>query len=347
MVSSKRKFVILLLIILVAAGVGIVVILSAGKEKTDDAQLEADIASISPRVPGYVKTLNVVDNQVVKAGDVILEIDPTDYQLAFDRANASLDAAKARAAGSVQSFESTRVSAPSGQLAAEAQVKQAQATYDNAAKALKRVQSLSELARSKQQLDDAIAENQRTLEALNDAKARLATAQTAPQTIAVAQSVTDENAALVKQAEAEVAQAKKNLDDTKIIAPFDGRITSRGVVVGNYIQAGQNLMSLVGNKFWVVANFKETQLNDMKAGQSVDIEVDAYPDLKLTGKVDSIQSGTGARFSAFPPQNATGNFVKIVQRVPVKITIDDTQDAHNVVLGSGLSVVPTVHTAAK
>ena len=134
--------------------------------------------------------------------------------------------------------------------------------------------------------------------------------------------------------------------DTKIVAPFDGRITSRGVVAGNYVQPGQNLLSLVGNTFWVIANFKETQLTDMKAGQSVDIEVDAYPDLKLTGKVDSVQSGTGARFSAFPPQNATGNFVKIVQRVPVKITLD-TPTLTDVVLGSGLSVVPTVHTGAK
>ncbi len=346
MVSSKRKLVIVILLLLVAAGSGAAVMLSAGKEKTDDAQLEADIATISPRVAGYVKTLNIVDNQVVKAGDVILEIDPTDYQLALDKANASLDAAKARVAGSVQNYESTRVSAPSGQLAAEAQVKQAEATYNNAVKALKRVRSLSELARSKQQLDDAIAEEENTLAVLNDAKARLSTAQTAPQTIAAAQSATDENSALVKQAESDVAQAVKNLADTKIIAPFDGRITSRGVVAGNYIQAGQNLLSLVGNHFWVIANFKETQLTDMKAGQVVDIEVDAYPDLKLTGKVDSIQSGTGARFSAFPPQNATGNFVKIVQRVPVKITID-TQAPDDVVLGSGLSVVPTVHTGQK
>lgn len=346
MVSSKRKFVILIFLVLVGAGVGLGVVLSAGKEKTDDAQLEADISTISPRVSGYVRVLNVADNQSVKAGDVILEIDPTDYQLALDRANAALDAAKARVAGAVQSYESTRVSAPSGELAAAAQVKQAEATYANAAKALKRVRSLSDLARSKQQLDDAIAEEQRTLEALNDAKARLSTAQTAPQTIAVAQSATDENTALVKQAEADVAQAAKNLADTKIIAPFDGRITSRGVVAGNYVQAGQNLLSLVGNKFWVIANFKETQLSDMKAGQTVDIEVDAYPDLKLTGKVDSIQSGTGARFSAFPPQNATGNFVKIVQRVPVKITLDNPS-VPDVILGSGLSVVPTVHTGTK
>lgn len=343
MVSSKRKLVIFIILAMVAAGVGAGVVLSAGHEKTDDAQLEADIASISPRVAGYIKTLNVEDNQVVKAGDVILEIDPTDYQLALDKANAALDAAKARVAGSVQNYESTRVSAPSGQLAAEAQVKQAQASYDNAVKALKRIKSLSDLARSKQQLDDAIAEEQRMLEALNDAKARLATAQTAPQTIALAQSATDENSALVKQAEADVAIAAKNLADTKIIAPFDGRITSRGVVAGNYVQAGQNLMSLVGKTFWVVANFKETQLTDMKAGQPVDIEVDAYPHLKLTGKVDSVQSGTGARFSAFPPQNASGNFVKIVQRVPVKITID-TAISEDVVLGSGMSVVPTVQT---
>lgn len=346
MVSAKRKFLILLFLGgVVAASIGGYV-LSMGHEKTDDATLDADVATISPRVAGYVKALNVTDNQLVKAGDTILEIDPSDYQFALDKARAALDAAKARAAGSVQNYESTRVSAPSGQIAAEAQVKQAQAAWENAAKALKRIRSLSDMARSKQQLDDAIAEDRRTSEALNDAKARLATAQTAPQTIAVAQSVTDENTALVKQAEADVAIAEKNLADTKIIAPFDGRVTSRGVVVGNYVQAGQNLMSLVGNAFWVTANFKETQLAHMKRGQSVDIEVDAFPDLALTGKVDSVQSGTGAWFSAFPPQNATGNFVKIVQRVPVKIMIDSPIPP-DLALGAGMSVVPTVHTGTK
>lgn len=343
MVSGKRKLVIGAFLAGLVAVVSVTTILSAGKETTDNAVLEADVAAISPRVSGYVQKVYVQDNQLVKAGDVILEIDPKDYLLAVESAQAALDAAKAKAAGSVQNFESTRVSAPSGQLAAEAQVKQAEAAWENASKTLKRVQSLSDLARSKQQLDDAITAERNALETLNDAKARLETAKTAPQTIAAAQSVTDENAALVKQAEAALAQAQKNLEDTKVIAPFDGRITSRGVVMGNFVQAGQNLMSLVGKIFWVIANFKETQLTDMKSGQSVDIEVDAYPSLKLEGKVDSIMSGTGSRFSAFPPQNATGNFVKIVQRVPVKITLNSAVP-EDVVLGAGMSVVPTVHT---
>jgi membrane fusion protein (multidrug efflux system) len=343
MVSAKRKLVILLFIGVVIGVVGLAMYMSAGKEDTDDAVLSADVATISPRVSGYVTSLKVVDNQLVKAGDVLLEIDPTDYQIALDKALASLDAAKAKVSGSVQNFESTKVSAPSGLIGAEAQVKQAQATWENSVKTLKRIQTLSEIASSKQQLDDAIADEKRALEALNDAKSKLVTAQTAPQTIAAAQSEADENSALVMEAEAEVAQAKKNLADTKVLAPFDGRVTSRGVVVGNYIQAGQNLLSVVGKTFWVTANFKETQLTDMRAGQKVDVRVDAYPDLHLSGKVDSIQSGTGSAFSAFPPQNATGNFVKIVQRVPVKITLDNPGD-DTVIFGVGMSVVPVVYT---
>ena len=138
-------------------------------------------------------------------------------------------------------------------------------------------------------------------------------------------------------------QAETDLANTKIIAPIDGRITKRSVEIGNYVQAGQQLGSQAGTELWVVANFKETQLERMRPGQTVDVRIDAFPNVKLRGKVDSFQAGTGSRFSLFPAENATGNFVKIVQRVPVKIVFDNPPD-DTLHLGPGMSVVPTVYT---
>jgi len=175
------------------------------------------------------------------------------------------------------------------------------------------------------------------------AAAQTARAQTAPDAIAAAKANTEELVAQGKQAQADLAQAEKDLADTKILAPMDGIITNRGVERGDYVMPGQQLGSLVGNDIWVVANFKENQLKNMKPGQDVDMHVDAYPDLKLKGKIDSFQDGTGARFSAFPPENATGNFVKIVQRVPVKIVFTERPD-EKYVIGPGMSVEPTVDT---
>jgi membrane fusion protein (multidrug efflux system) len=327
----------------IVAAVAVYIVLHLGEVSTDDAAFNATVVTISPQVAGIVKTLNVTDNQIVKAGDTLLEIDPVDYQIALDRAQAVLAAAQATLEASSQNLESTRITAPANPEAAQAAVDAAQADWDNAVKNLKRQRSLSDAARSRAQLEDAVAAEKRTRAALNDAKIKLAAAQVVPQTVASAAATTDQLAAIVKQAEAGVAQAKQNLTYTKITAPIAGRISNRNVERGDYLQPGQQLISLVGNDVWVTANFKETQLKKMRVGQPVDIEVDAYPDLELHGKIDSFQTGAGAVFSAFPPQNATGNFVKIVQRVPVKITIDDVIDS-KYVIGPGMSVEPTVHT---
>lgn len=313
------------------------------EESTDDAAIDGHTVTLSPKVAGYVKLLNIDDNQQVKAGDVLLEIDTGDYITRRDHARAALDAAKAAAQAAQSNAETTDVSAPSNLEVAQAQVNAAQANLDKAVEDLKRMQRLSREARSQEQLDQAIANEKSMRSNLENALARLRSAQTAPQAIAQAQADSEKLAAQVKQAEADLAQAEIDLGNTKIIAPIDGRITRRNVERGNYVQPGQNLASLVGNDLWVVANFKETQLRHMHAGQTVKISVDAYPDADLTGKVDSIQSGTGAFFSAFPPENATGNFVKIVQRVPVKIVFDHTPDAA-LALGPGLSVIPVVDT---
>ncbi len=339
----SKKLRVAAVVLLVLLGIGGYQYIHRGEVHTDDAAIEASVITISPKIGGYIKTLAVTDNQLVKAGDLLLEIDSADYQIALDRATATLDGVKARLNGSSESLETTKISAPSNLEAAKAQVEVAQANWENANITMKRLKSLSDLARSRQQLDDAIAAERGAYSTLSDAKAKLRSAETAPKTVAVAQSNMDELSATVKQAEADVAQAQKNLDDTKIYALVDGRVTNRGIERGDYIQPGQQLFSLVGNDYWVVANFKEIQLTHMHIGQRVNIHVDAFPDLPLTGKVESIQAGTGSRFSAFPAQNATGNFVKIVQRVPVKVTLDKPVGP-DIPLGPGMSVVPTVFT---
>lgn len=314
-----------------------------GQESTDDATLEAHIITLAPKVPGYIKTLSVEDNQEVKAGDTLMEIDTRDYEIKRDRAQANLDAANAAYNSSSRNLETTRVSAPSTLSAAEAQVSAAEANYTRAANELKRMEHLNDEARSRQQLDEAVAAEKTAKSNLEDTKARLRSAQTAPKTIAAAESNEAQLAAQVKQAAADLALAEKDLADTKITAPQDGRVTRKAIEQGDYVQAGQSLGYVVGKDIWVIANFKETQLEHMKPGQKVDVDVDAFPDAHLVGKIGSIQSGTGVRFSAFPPENATGNFVKIVQRVPVKILLDNAPDA-TLPLGPGMSVTPTVYT---
>lgn len=340
--AISRIFVIL--IILGALGAGaFYAYIHRDEESTDDAAINGTVITVSPKIAGYVKTLNIDDNQQVKAGDVLLEIDPTDYMIRCDRARAALEAAKAAAEGAQNNSETTDISAPSNLDAAEAQVAAAQANWDKANSDLNRMQRLSNEARSQEQLEQAIAAEKSAKSNLENAEAKLRSAETAPKAMAQAKAGSDQLTAEVKQAEADLAQAENDLANTKIIAPIDGRISKRGVSRGNYVQPGQALASLVGTDLWIVADFKETQLKHMRSGQFVAIKLDAYPDMTFIGKVDSIQSGTGAFFSAFPPENATGNFVKIVQRVPVKITFDKPLDPA-LAIGPGMSVVPTVYT---
>ncbi|MDR3424272.1 MAG: HlyD family secretion protein [Alphaproteobacteria bacterium] len=341
-----KKFILFAVVLGIIAACGGYLYINRFEESTDDAQINGDIVTLAPQVSGYVSALTIDDNQRVKTGDVLLEIDPADYIARRDHAQAALDAAKAAAEAAQNNADTTNVSAPSNLVAAQAQVDAAQANWERATSDLKRMQKLGRDARSQTQLDQAIDAEKTAHSNLDAANARLRSAQTAPKTIAQAQANSDSLAAQVKEAEATLAQAENDLAHTKIVAPIDGRITGRSVELGNYVQPGQALATLVGNDMWVVANFKETQLTRMRKGQPVTLSLDAYPDLKLTGKVDSIQSGTGSYFSAFPPENATGNFVKIVQRVPVKITFDHAPDA-TLALGPGMSVVPTVDTAEK
>jgi membrane fusion protein (multidrug efflux system) len=336
----SRILIVLIVVVALIAG-AVYIFIHRNEETTDDAAIAGNTMTISPQIAGTVLARHIDDNQQVKTGDVLLEIDPATYLARRDKARAALDAALAAAEGAKNSAESTDVSAPSNLAAAQAQVDAAQANWTKAQNDLQRLQKISAEARSQQELDAAIASEKSAHSNFDDATAKLHSAQTAPKTIAEAVANTEQLIAQAAAAQADLAQAEIDLADTKIVAPVDGHITKRSFEVGDYVQPGQLLGSIVSNDLWVVANFKETQLRYMRIGQPVTIQIDAYPGQKLKGKVDSIQSGTGAFFSAFPPENATGNFVKIVQRVPVKITFEEAPDAA-LALGPGMSVDPIV-----
>lgn len=303
-------------------------------ESTDDAFIEAHVTPVAPQVAGRVAKLLVHDNELVKQGDVLLQIDPRDFQDWLDEERGNLAAAQSRleqARAQVNVDQAKVAQEKANVTAAVAEASRAQADY-------KRYQAVGDYAVSASQLDLAATQSRsadaqvvaaRNRELAAEAQANLdqASIQTA--------------AAEVQKSQATVRQAELNLSYTEVKAPESGYVTHRSVEAGSYVQIGQSLLAIVPAHVWVVANFKETQLTHMRPGQPVDISVDAYPQLKFKGHVDSIQSGTGPRFSLLPPENASGNYVKVVQRVPVKIVLDGLPNDH-VVLGPGMSVVPEV-----
>ena len=311
---------------------------------TDDASIDGHTVVMSPKISGYVKKIYVKDNQVVKAGDVIMEIDPKDYELQVENARAALAAAQAAMAAGESRAGQTAVTAPAGAASAREKERAAQAVWEKSSADLGRMEELIRGgACSQQEYDQAVAAERSARASLDQTKDDVTSANAAPYEVANAQSTADQLTAQVKQAEAALAQAEMNLSYTKITAPMDGRITKRSVDTGSYVAAGTQLCSLVGFDLWVTANYKESELKGMKPGDPADISVDAYPGLKLRGRVDSFQAGTGSYFSLFPAENATGNFVKTVQRVPVKITFERLSQEDAELLGPGLSVVPTVY----
>ncbi|HJY29210.1 MAG TPA: HlyD family secretion protein [Pyrinomonadaceae bacterium] len=395
-------------------------------ESTDDAFIDGHIIQVSPKASGYVKKIYVNDNQQVKAGDLIAELDARDYEVKLQQAQAALDAglakeneaktnvsltratssatiqqARAAVRKSRTEVASSRAGAAGSQSRAnqaaaavttaqanlaqmQAQVVAAQAEATRAAADVSRYQALyAKDEVSKQQLDQAVATantaraeleaaHQRVAAAearvnearsaqsaatqtaqqaqtqiggaqagVNEALGRLAQANTAPQSVAVSEAQAATAGATTEQLRAQVAQAELELSYTKIYAPETGRVTRKSVEEGALVQVGQPLMAIVPGDVWVTANFKESQIGRMAPGQSVEISVDAYPDKTFKGHVDSIQAGTGARFSLIPPENATGNYVKVVQRVPVKIVFDEPPDPKHM-LAPGMSVVPEV-----
>jgi membrane fusion protein (multidrug efflux system) len=372
----------------------------SGRESTDDAQVDGHIVPIAARVGGTVAAVKVEDNQAVEAGAVLVEVDPRDYRVALQRAEA--DHADARAAlaaaeagipitttttaGQVSSAGANVERAATGTQAAawdveasrarlafaEARLREASANATRASRDLERLKPLVAKDEVSQQQYDAavaaadaatasvesaqaaiieatqavsVAESRRSqsANALTQAQADLRTARTAPEQVTVTRARAQSAAARVQQAKALLDQATLNLAYATIKAPAAGRVSKKSVEPGQVIQPGQPLLALVPlGDVWVTANFKETQLRNMRPGQRASVSVDAFG-RSYQGKVESIAAATGARFSLLPPENATGNYVKVVQRIPVKIVFDRGQDPEHL-LRPGMSVVPTVYT---
>jgi len=310
-------------------------------ESTDDAYTEGRAVTIAPRVGGYVTELAVNDNQLVHAGDLLLRIDARDYTVQRDQARAQLALARTQLRAAEIELDVTRIRAPAQLAQAEAQRASAQASQEQARADERRQRAVDPRATTQANIDTATATLRVRTAAVSQAEAEVQVASVTQQTIDLAEATVEQRRAAVTQAEAQLAAAELNLSYTEIRAPQDGRVTRRNVERGALLQPGTTVMNLVTPEVWIAANFKENQLARMRPNQPVDIRVDAFPDLRMHGHVDSVQMGSGARFSAFPSENATGNFVKIVRRVPVKIVIDNGVPPGQS-LPLGLSVVPTV-----
>jgi membrane fusion protein (multidrug efflux system) len=303
-------------------------------ESTDDAFVEGHVTAVASQVPGRVADLLVEDNQAVKKGDLLLQIDPRDYEAKLAQAHANLAAAQSQLNESKAQFAAA--AATEQEAIADLAAVQARAGY--AMTNLARLTAIGVSGVSQDQIDAAETQVRATSADVVVAYNKInATSSQARLCMANVETVK----ANIAQCEAAVRQAELNLSYTKLTAPEAGRVTRRVVEQGNYIQPGQSLLAIVPKNIWVIANYKETQLNHMRPGQPAEVEVDAYPQFKFKGHVDSIQNGAGARFSLFPPENATGNYIKVVQRVPVKIVLDDTPESE-LALGPGMSVSPKV-----
>ena len=304
-------------------------------ETTDDAFVDGHQSQVSAQVAAKVITLAVKDNQPVQAGDPILQLDPRDYQVKLDSARAQ----RAQAAAQLQQAQAGRLQQQSAIDQAEANVRVSQAELGQQQTDLARYRAIDPKAITRQQLDQSGAQTRSAAAKLDASRQAVegARAQLEAQKAQVAAAT-----ATVQVADAAIENAVLQLGYTTVTAPDSGRITRRTVDLGNYVIPGQALLAIVPDNFWVTANYKETQLADMRPGQPVRVRVDACPGIDFAAHVDSIQTGTGSAFSALPAENATGNYVKVVQRVPVKIVFDSKPDPARCTLGLGMSVAPRV-----
>jgi len=310
-------------------------------ETTDDAFTEGDAVTIAPKASGYVVKLLVKDNQRVKKGDLLVEIDPSDNRAQREQANAQLGLAAAQLHQAQAQLALSKVQYPAQRDQALADQAKAEANLLNAQADYRRQRGVDPRATSQRNIDSASAQLRSAQAQLQSAKAQVEVASQVALQIRQQETNVEARQQQVEQAKAQLSTADLNLSYTQVRAPYDGFVTKRNVQLGTLVQAGSSLFSLVSPEIWVTANFKESQLQHMNPGDKVEISVDAWPDMKLEGHVDSIQMGSGSRFSTFPSENATGNYVKIVQRVPVKIVIDKGLDPNHP-LPLGLSVEPKV-----
>lgn len=304
-------------------------------EGTDDAFVDGHIAQVSSQIAARVTRLAIADNQQVKAGQLLLELDPRDYQV-------KLDQARAQRAQSVAQLDQARAQTGLQQAnldQAAANVRVTEADLAQAQSDLARYRAVDPKAITRQQVDNAVATT-RSAQARLDAN-RQAVAGARAQVVAQ-QAQVEAAEAQVHIADVAIANAELQLSYAHITAPQDGRVTKRTVEVGNYVSPGQSLLAIVAPDMWVTANFKETQLAYMRVGQPVRVEIDACPGQSFAAQIDGFQSGSGNAFSALPAENATGNYVKVVQRVPVKIVFTAPVDLDKCHMAPGMSVSPRV-----
>ena len=338
-IRSSRRPLVTSAILFVVAAVGLYFYVPGfWQVSTDDAYVNAHVVSIVPKVAAYVSKLHVNDNSKVARDDLLIELDPRDFQVAVDMAIADLR--------SVQANESN----------VEAQIKEQQAIITESQSAVDGDQAVLDFAQ--QQLDrykSLATSGSGTVERLQQAESDvgqrralwqhdLAALDAARAHQAVLQTELVQGKAQIERQQAALEQAKLNLSYTQIRATEAGSVANKTVEAGNYVQPGQTLFSIVPDTLYITANFKETQLTGVRPGQRATIRVDAFPDLRLEGRVDSLQRGTGSQFALLPPENATGNFVKVVQRVPVKITFDEPGEALRWI-SPGMSVEAKIYTA--
>jgi membrane fusion protein (multidrug efflux system) len=367
----------------VILGVLVFLLLNAGKEKTDDAQVDADVVPLAPRVAGQVVAVPIVENQWVKRGDLVLQVDERDYQAKLAQVSAELDSARGQAAAADAQVAVAEAAARGALTEAQAnllgsnrsvstfvaQLEQARATLRSreadfrlAEINLERVRILQKgNAIAPQQVDQALAQRdsaraamvaarasvsaadqelRRAQAQVDESQGRVVASRPVDANIAAARANADVQRARVQSAEAAVALAALNLEWTRVLAPGDGVVSKISGHPGAYLAAGQTVAQFVPARKYVTANFKETQIGRMRPGQRSDVKVDTYGET-LRGMVESLAGGTGARFSLLPPENATGNFVKVTQRVPVRIALDGVPSS--MALRAGQSVLVTVH----
>lgn len=352
--SKKKRFIILGSI----ASIILIIVLSVwitgrGHESTDNAQLDAMITPVRNIVQGFVVDVKFTDNQHVKKGDVLIEIDNKDYKAKVAQAQAALESAQAQleiAKSGATTAELNAAASSLNSLAAKDNIATAQARFSKNEKEMSRMEKMLKDGATTQQQYDAAKSEYDASKAQLDMLKKQSEASSSQAVGAQSQAEGQKSQivlamAMVKQREAELQLAQTQLDNTIIKAPFDGVISKKSVETGQYLQAGVPVCSAVDyENLWVSANFKETQIHDMRPDQEVDIKIDAFPDVKIKGKLQSFGGATGAKFSLLPPDNSTGNFVKIIQRVPVRISITEYPKEMEGILLPGLSALVDVHT---
>ena len=308
----------IVVLVIIAAAATSFFVMGGGQQSTNDAYIEGRVVRISPKVSGQLISLRVDDNDAVKADDLLLEIDPVDYQARVDQAVAAVSAAES----AVEQAKAAVVRADANVGEAQAAARAAATEATRRASDYRRYAAMGTDGVSAQQVETA---KHASVAASDQKDAAEKKALAAVAELNVAKTNVGSAEAQVAAAKAQLRFAQLQLQYTKVYAPESGNVTKRNVESGDFVGAGQPLLAIVRHERWVIANFKEVQLHRMRVGQAVEVRVDSFPDTPLRGHVQSLQSGTGSRFELLPPENATGNWVKVVQRLPVKIVFEPGQ----------------------